>query len=550
MFQMKRILLVIALVATAMGSAFAQIKLGDNPGNLNQNALLELESSSKGLLLPRMNTTQQNSMSAPPDGMMLYNTDSACICVRGAGFWHSLCSEGNGKPWGTLGNSNTDPVNNFVGTKDNQSLVFRTNNAEVMRILTNGNIGVGTTTPTNKLHIVASADPLRIEGLQTSAITDSIVTVDAVTGVLRRTTMSIIGANSVTVGNGLTKVGSLITFGGTLTAPTTTLATSAINTLNITGLQTSATTDSIVTIDAATGLLRRTTMAIIGANSFTTDNGLTKTGSNVRLGGNLLVPTTLGTSATNTLNVTGLQTSAVTDSIVTIDAATGQLRRTTMAIVGANSIVVGNGLTKVGNLITFGGALTSPTAINTSATNTLTLGNLQTGTLNPSTDSILITGAGGVVSRVNINALSAASPDFWLDGAGLKPDGTTDNTDRVYRMGLVGIGLTTTPTSTFQVEGSVSKSIVTTSAATFAVTNAHHTIIADCTALAGVTLNLPVASTCTGRIYYISKSDETTNLLSFNIPLKLTETTNVSSYNYTKRLTIQSDGASWRVISE
>jgi hypothetical protein len=547
MFQMKRILLVIALVATAMGSAFAQIKLGDNPGNLNQNALLELESSSKGLLLPRMTTAQAATMTSPPDGMMIYNTDSACICIRGAGFWHSLCAEGNGKPWGTLGNSNTDPVNNFVGTKDAQSLVFRTNNAEVMRILTNGNIGVGTTTPTNKLHIVAATNPLRLEGLQAGAATDEVVTVDA-TGVARILPMTTIGANSFTANNGLTKTGSNVQLGGALTAATA-INTTATNTLAFGNLQEGTlATDSVLTTTAG-GVIQRMSMAAIGANTITVGNGLTKVGNLITFGGALTAPTTVATTLANTLNITGLQTSAVTDSIVTIDAATGQLRRTTMEIIGANSIVVGNGLTKVGNLITFGGALTSPTSINTTATNTLTLGNLQTGTLNPLQDSILITGAGGVVSRVNINALSAASPDFWLDGAGLKPDGTTDNTDRVYRMGLVGIGLTTTPTSTFQVEGSMSASIVTTSAATFTVTDAHHTIIADCTA--GVALTLPAAVPANrGRIYYISKSDETTNLLSFNIPLKLTESTNVSSYNYTKRLTIQSDGAFWRVISE
>jgi hypothetical protein len=410
MFQMKKLLLIIALVATAVGSAFAQIKLGDNPGVLDPKALLELESTTKGLLLPRMNTTQQNTITAP-DGMMIYNTDSACITVRGGGFWHSLCAEGNGKPWGTYGNANTNPTNNFIGTSDNQALVFRTNNAEVMRILTSGNIGIGTSTPGNKLHIVASADPLRIEGLQTSA---------------------------------------------------------------------------------------------------------------------------------------------TSDSVVTVDAATGVLRRTTMAIIGANSIVVGNGLTKVGNLITFGGGLTTATTINTSATNTLSLAGLQTGTLiTPGTDSILTTGAGGVIRRVSINALSAASPDFWLDTGGLKPDGTTDNTDNVYRVGNVGIGSATAPTSKFQVTGSVGMSItaVTSAASPLTLDDTHYTIIANCTT-AGVTLNLPTASTCTGRVYYISKSDETTNLLSFGTPLKLTETTNVSSYNYTKRLIIQSDGANWRVISE
>jgi hypothetical protein len=163
MFQMKKLLLIIALVATAVGSAFAQIKLGDNPGVLDPKALLELESTTKGLLLPRMNTTQQNTITAP-DGMMIYNTDSACITVRGGGFWHSLCAEGNGKPWGTLGNSTTDSVSNYVGTRDGRPLVFRTNNAEVMRMSIGGNIAIGTTTPLNKLHVVAVSNPLRLEG--------------------------------------------------------------------------------------------------------------------------------------------------------------------------------------------------------------------------------------------------------------------------------------------------------------------------------------------------------------------------------------------------
>jgi hypothetical protein len=613
MFQMNRILLVIVLVATAVGSAFAQIKLGDNPGNLNQNALLELESSSKGLLLPRMTTAQAATMTSPPDGMMIYNTDSACICIRGAGFWHSLCAEGNGKPWGTLGNSNTDPVNNFVGTKDAQSLVFRTNNAEVMRILTNGNIGVGTTTPTNKLHIVAATNPLRLEGLQAGAATDEVVTVDATGvarilpmttigansftanngltktgsnvqlggaltaatainttatntlalgnlqqgslatdsvltttagGVIQRMSMAAIGANTITVGNGLMKVGNLITFGGALTAPTT-VATTLANTLNITGLQTSAVTDSIVTIDAATGQLRRTTMAIIGANAFTANNGLTKTGSNVQLGGGLIAASAVNTSATNTLTIGGLQHGLLaTDSVMTLTAG-GVLQQMSMSDIGANAITVGNGLTKVGNVITFGGGLTTATTINTSTTNTLSLGGLTTGT---ATDSILTTGANGLVRRLSINDLAAAAPDFWLDGAGVRPDGTTDNTERVYRTGDVGIGSSAAPTSKLQVTGSVGMSITTTTSA-LTLDGTHYTVIANCTAGA-VALTLPMASTCSGRIYYITKSDETTNLLSFNIPLKLTESTNVSSYNYTKRLTIQSDGANWRVISE
>jgi trimeric autotransporter adhesin len=315
--------------------------------------------------------------------------------------------------------------------------------------------------------------------------------------------------------------------------------------LNIMGLQTSATTDSIVTIDAATGQLRRTTMAIIGANSVTVDNGLTKTGSNVRLGGSLLTPTAINVSAANTLSLGGLQGGTLaTDSVLTTTAG-GVVQRMSMAQIGANAVTVGNGLTKTGNNITFGGPLTAATSLNTSTTNTLSIGGLTTGT---ATDSILTTGANGLVRRVSINDLAAASPDFWLDGAGIRPDGTTDNTERVYRTGDVGIGSAAVPTSKLQVTGSVGLSITTTTA-DLTIDATHHTIIANCTGGA-VNLTLPTASTCTGRVYYITKSDETTNLMSFNTALKLTETTNVLSYNYTKRLTIQSDGANWRVISE
>jgi trimeric autotransporter adhesin len=47
------------------------------------------------------------------------------------------------------------------------------------------NVGIGTDNPTHKLHILAVADPLRLEGLQSGDITDSVVTVDAA-GVLRK----------------------------------------------------------------------------------------------------------------------------------------------------------------------------------------------------------------------------------------------------------------------------------------------------------------------------------------------------------------------------
>ena len=56
--------------------------------------------------------------------------------------------------WSTLGNTGTNPATNFLGSKDDKPLVFRTNNVERMRIMS-GKVGIGTKTPQASLHILS-----------------------------------------------------------------------------------------------------------------------------------------------------------------------------------------------------------------------------------------------------------------------------------------------------------------------------------------------------------------------------------------------------------
>src|SRR6266508_3501818 len=55
--------------------------------------------------------------------------------------------------WSLTGNSGTTPTTNFLGTKDSKALVFKTNNTERMRISPAGNIGIGVTTPIQRLDV-------------------------------------------------------------------------------------------------------------------------------------------------------------------------------------------------------------------------------------------------------------------------------------------------------------------------------------------------------------------------------------------------------------
>lgn len=61
-------------------STHAQMKIGDNPTIADTNSILELESNDKGLLMPRIqltNDTLPYPMSAHVKGMMVYNKDTS-----------------------------------------------------------------------------------------------------------------------------------------------------------------------------------------------------------------------------------------------------------------------------------------------------------------------------------------------------------------------------------------------------------------------------------------------------------------------------------------
>lgn len=55
--------------------------------------------------------------------------------------------------WSLAGNSSTTPGTHFLGTTDNQRLVFKANNSEKMTILSNGRVGINTASPVSELAV-------------------------------------------------------------------------------------------------------------------------------------------------------------------------------------------------------------------------------------------------------------------------------------------------------------------------------------------------------------------------------------------------------------
>jgi hypothetical protein len=53
--------------------------------------------------------------------------------------------------WSLTGNTGTNPATNFIGTTNAQDWVIKTNNLERMRVMSNGNVGIGTNSPALRL---------------------------------------------------------------------------------------------------------------------------------------------------------------------------------------------------------------------------------------------------------------------------------------------------------------------------------------------------------------------------------------------------------------
>src|SRR5690606_12187362 len=87
-----------------------QVKIGDNPQNLDPASILELESTSRALVISRVTTAQMNAI-APLRGAMVYNIDADCLYYYNGTTWINLCEASGGAFTFT-----TDPVVNPIST--------------------------------------------------------------------------------------------------------------------------------------------------------------------------------------------------------------------------------------------------------------------------------------------------------------------------------------------------------------------------------------------------------------------------------------------------
>ena len=198
----KRILFASLLLLTGIFSQ-AQLKVGDNPTNIQKSSILELESSRQGLLLPRLADTVAINALTPPDGMIIYLNSDNSLRLRSNGIWKKIASLADAAAnWSLKGNSNTDSASNFIGTLDGQPLTLVTNNTARMIVGSNGNVGIGTTTPSAKLNVDGS---VKFENLGAGSNELNVLVLNPDGSVYKRTMSSSAFENAIKAINGIQK---------------------------------------------------------------------------------------------------------------------------------------------------------------------------------------------------------------------------------------------------------------------------------------------------------------------------------------------------------
>jgi hypothetical protein len=142
---MKKLLLAALMLANVY--AFAQNNVGIGITNPDPSAILELSSTQKGMLVPRITSVQRTAIAAPANALLVFDTDSGCFFYYSTQ-WISLCKLSG--PAGATGSTGAQGNTGPTGDTGPQGLQGTTGNtgAQGIQGLTGPTGAQGITGPT------------------------------------------------------------------------------------------------------------------------------------------------------------------------------------------------------------------------------------------------------------------------------------------------------------------------------------------------------------------------------------------------------------------
>ena len=339
----KYIFLLFTMSTVFTALIYGQNKIGNNPATINGGSLLELESTSKGLLLPRIpldDVTKWTLDGVAVNGMLIF-VDGTGTQAKGIYYWNST-------QWSRVINS--DELSALIV---NYTTVSNSSIGNKLKITVNGKVAdevsiINAITNTLTGNILETS----VNGIKASVDLSSILTTsttNALAGTENKLTSIVNGvsADLTPVSGTISKTLGFDTSGKlVIQNPTATVVsnTSKVNNISttvngITGVDVNIINSNLLSL--TNGTLSSSVNGVTsspGLNLISSaDNGLSSENGNVQLGGTLIKPTTLSATAINSLSLNGLQNGNVfTDSILVVAPNTGRVGKISGSILGTN----------------------------------------------------------------------------------------------------------------------------------------------------------------------------------------------------------------------
>ncbi len=127
---MKKIISVAAIIFICLAGKSQNIAINETGAQPDTSAMLDISSTTKGLLAPRMDKAQKNAIPQPGTGLLVFQTgpDSAGFHYYDGTQWLWMATAAAKNAWALTGNAGTDSSLNFLGTTDNKPIMLRQNN--------------------------------------------------------------------------------------------------------------------------------------------------------------------------------------------------------------------------------------------------------------------------------------------------------------------------------------------------------------------------------------------------------------------------------------
>src|SRR5687768_11944810 len=170
---MSKIILIL-ISALFLNRVFAQQNVAINATGAppHASAQLDLSSTNRGLLVPRMTGAQRVAIMTPAQGLLVYDLDSNSFWVYSGAAWSNLSASAT--CWLMNGNNGTNPSMNYIGTSDNVDLRFKINSVNAGLLGNNGNVfwGLrsGNNNSTGTSNIGIGIDALKLNTIKSNLV--------------------------------------------------------------------------------------------------------------------------------------------------------------------------------------------------------------------------------------------------------------------------------------------------------------------------------------------------------------------------------------------